>query len=572
MRRYNLSDFELWETDLEPPTAVGFGADADADAALAKAEANGVTTATVQLITDGHPAGADRSRNDFRVCCYLIHGGLGDDEIRAIFQHFPIGERYHQPGSGDPYLARTIGRARGVVKKQQEELVAPEHLAEVAAASTNGAGPARGASVVRIEFPQSAWHGVFKDYLEAMATTEAPDAHHFGAAVTIFGATLGRRVCTVYDRELYPNFFSVLVDKTGVTRKTGTMRRGIDGVALAVDPGLPYVAAIGSAEGLLEALARAEMTPLQYQLYEAHIEGRTVGEDGEPDKDGQVPDVPRPPAHGRRMLLAPEEFASMLAKARQEGAGNLAPIITQAYDCPAILNPPTRSRRIIAVDPTLSILTASAPVWIERFLGISELVSGFCNRFSYWLGEAKAPVPWPEPPRQEPLNRVRRALHDSLERWAGAQHQFALSADAERLWASWYAVHHSRLATYTEVHAAVVQRAPTFAIKLALIFAAMRNEAAVIEAEDLERATLIADYLEWGGGELLGELGQTGDTVLERLVLKRLAGGDHLPKRQLHQSVGGRFNAERLHRTLGGLLEMGVFRWTQPGLSSTPRR
>lgn len=569
MRRYNLSDFELWETDLEPPTAVGFGADADADAALAKVEANGVTTATVQLITDGHPAGADRSRNDFRVCCHLARAGLTNDEIRSIFQHFPIGERYHQRGSGDPYLARTIGRARAEVKNQ-EELVAREHLAEVAAASTNGTGPARAAPAVRSEFPESAWHAVFADYREAMATTEAPDAHHFGAAVTVFGATLGRRVFAVYGRELYPNLFSVLVGKTGATRKTETQRRGIDGVALAVDPELPYITAIGSAEGLLESLARAEMTPLEYQLYEAHVEGRTVGEDGEPDKAGQVPDMPPPPAHGRRTLLAPEEFASMLAKARQEGAGNLTPIITQAYDCPAVLNPPTRSRRIIAVDPTLSILTASAPVWIERFLGMSELVSGFCNRFCYWLGEPKEPVPWPEPPRQEPLNRVRRALHDSLERWAGARHEFALADDAERVWASWYAVHHSRLATYNEVHAAVVQRAPTFAIKLGLIFAAMRNDAAVIEAEDLERATLIADYLEWGGGELLGALGQSGDTVLERLVLKRLAAGDHLPKRQLHQSVGGRFNAERLHRTLDALLKVGVLQTDPTGAFFDP--
>lgn len=122
-RRYNLSDFDEWALEAERAEAVEFEEPADALEAMRKAEANGLPARAWRLITEGHAAGADRSRGDFHACCDLIRAGLTDDEIRAVFRAYPIGEKYVEPGEGERYLCLTIGKARAQVTKDE---TAPE--------------------------------------------------------------------------------------------------------------------------------------------------------------------------------------------------------------------------------------------------------------------------------------------------------------------------------------------------------------------------------------------------------------------------------------------------------------
>ena len=118
-RRYNVSDFEEWSLNVQNEAQpVSFGADADAEAALRKARP--LTSEVRRLITEGHQEGTDRSGSDFRVCCDLVRAGLSDDEVRAIFQHYPIGEKYHGQGQGDRYLALTLGKVRAEVGAEEK--------------------------------------------------------------------------------------------------------------------------------------------------------------------------------------------------------------------------------------------------------------------------------------------------------------------------------------------------------------------------------------------------------------------------------------------------------------------
>jgi DNA-binding MarR family transcriptional regulator len=61
------------------------------------------------LIHDGASKG-ERSEADFRVILALAKAGATDDDIRAVFVHFAIGEKYGE--RGDKYLAHSIGKAR----------------------------------------------------------------------------------------------------------------------------------------------------------------------------------------------------------------------------------------------------------------------------------------------------------------------------------------------------------------------------------------------------------------------------------------------------------------------------
>ena len=54
-----------------------------------------------------------RSENDMTVCVALVYAGATDDDILAVFQHYPIGTAGKYAQAGDVYLAHTIGKARG---------------------------------------------------------------------------------------------------------------------------------------------------------------------------------------------------------------------------------------------------------------------------------------------------------------------------------------------------------------------------------------------------------------------------------------------------------------------------
>lgn len=131
-RRHNLSDFDLWAAPVNDAEAVSFEGQADAEAAMAKAEAGRLPRRAWSLITQGHSDGSDRSTQDFAVCCDLIRAGCSDDEIRAVFAAYPVGDKYREHGMHDRYLSRTIARARADVSRNGRNPEAP--TAPVAAA------------------------------------------------------------------------------------------------------------------------------------------------------------------------------------------------------------------------------------------------------------------------------------------------------------------------------------------------------------------------------------------------------------------------------------------------------
>jgi len=64
---------------------------------------------TVDLVMKAQPVG-QRSEADQSVMLALVAQGATDDDIRAVFTHYPIGEKYRQ--DGDHYLAVSISAAR----------------------------------------------------------------------------------------------------------------------------------------------------------------------------------------------------------------------------------------------------------------------------------------------------------------------------------------------------------------------------------------------------------------------------------------------------------------------------
>ena len=81
--------------------------------------------------TNGKPW--TRSHRDHSVVCRLVAAGATDDEIKAIFKEYPVGDKYREPNNGDRYLFLSIAKAR-----EYQEKVAAEGVGNASHAKEKG--------------------------------------------------------------------------------------------------------------------------------------------------------------------------------------------------------------------------------------------------------------------------------------------------------------------------------------------------------------------------------------------------------------------------------------------------
>jgi putative DNA primase/helicase len=66
-----------------------------------------------------------RSEADMAVILALIHKGFGENEIKQIFQNYPIGEKYREHSNPDQYLKHSIKSAKDLSNLSEEEMADP---------------------------------------------------------------------------------------------------------------------------------------------------------------------------------------------------------------------------------------------------------------------------------------------------------------------------------------------------------------------------------------------------------------------------------------------------------------
>ena len=405
---------------------------------------------------------------------------------------------------------------------------AKEYLATIATISVNGEGPADVQPALG-HLPEACWRLFTDEYLRAVeGVTEASDVHHYYAILCAAGAVLGRRAYFHYAYRLYPNSYVLSVGSAGMSRKTTTQRLATD-VVERVDPALKIARASGSGEGLLDMLAGADVT-----------------------------EAVADPIHNR-VLLVQSEMAQLLAKGRQEATGTLVPILLEAYDAPPVINPPTRANKIRAEKPTLSMLGASTPSQLQRYMMGHEVYGGFVSRLMVAVGEPKAPIPLPRKVDPSRFNKVVGMLHDATERWKTPT-EFRMSAEAEDAWKQFYITWSSQQQGLGD-KADIVSRTTSHAIKLALLFAALENDDPTIELGQIEAAIAAAEFVQAGALEVFGDFGSTKAARIERRMINKVRKTPGITRRLLQQHIGGQvsggLDARGFNRSCDALLRTG---------------
>ena len=179
----------------------------------------------------------------------------------------------------------------------------------------------------RIITPDLLPEGLLKEYVNfAYPLTEAPMQYHIATGLTMTAALLGRRIflkegMTTY----YPNLYTLVIGESGITRKSTSMNLCYEFLP-KIDPQL-MLGTVMSLEGCLESL--------------------------------QI--------HGRRLVVY-DELKQLITNEEKSYGKGLITLFTTLWGCPSSYMVSTKNvkpdKRLI-IEPTLSILAATTPDWLE---------------------------------------------------------------------------------------------------------------------------------------------------------------------------------------------------------------
>ncbi len=386
-------------------------------------------------------------------------------------------------------------------------------------------------------FPDEAFTGLFGAYRDVVGpTTEASANYHYFAFALVFGATLGRRLYVHHADKLFPNFYVVLVGRSGLARKDSTRTRAIrllselhhqdvnypDNSDVLLQPG------IGSAEALVECL------------------------EGE----------------GKVVVLHGGELLTLTAKARKESTGALLPQLTELYDSPEHHTLRTRSNPITARRAFLSVLTASTPRWLKSAVTEDDAYGGFGSRVIFVVGDPKSPMPVPprvDIGRWDELKERIIAVRDWAE---GEERELPTSSGAIGLFSEWYGSYYAKAASDGLLPALAV-RFQSFAWKLALLYAA-QEQAPEIKAHHLKPGLAVCDWLWDSNSAAFASIVQHG-RELDAAVLDRLKSSKNgfLSHRDLYRALG--VSANEISRSIESLVKLGMIQEVELPSGATRR-
>jgi hypothetical protein len=309
--------------------------------------------------------------------------------------------------------------------------------------------------------PPECFHGWFGDYRTLMApTTEASDAYHLAAALTMAGVLIGRRAFAPLARQKhFPCLYTVLVGETGSARKDTAINSATEffGEHPARDgrvsvPSYSTLRGLSTAEGLIQALV-----------------------------DRQTD-----------LLLDVGEFKMTMLKSRKETSNTLGTVLTDLWNGLHVIDLPTRGKPLRVEEPFAALLGSITPDDLARVMTEEDIGSGFANRILFVYGEGKGRIPYPPEPDERVLRELRKEFTANLGQACKERRKYTLSPQARQVWDAHYNSLDVRSYPNDEAKK-LAQRIASNALRVAVCFSVAVGDLA-IEGDTMDAALKFAEW------------------------------------------------------------------------------
>ena len=232
-----------------------------------------------------------------------------------------------------------------------------------------------------------------------------------------------------------------------------------------------------------------------------------LGKNGPIIVEEEVPD--------KRLVVVEQELTRLFAVNNRNGSG-MSEMLRLFYDAPRIVRAPSRRSKLASTCPHVSVLGHVTPEGLKHSMPTVEAFNGFANRFMYIASQRTASIPEPQDvnwnrdglkSKVQYLQKVVGDFHPNEESLSNPDFEFAFSPAGK---AKWYELYHqlsAQASSKTGMAGAMVARAKSTLLRLAIIYAAL-DLTQQIEREHLEAAEALWEYslasVKWAFGENSG--------------------------------------------------------------------
>lgn len=369
--------------------------------------------------------------------------------------------------------------------------------------------------------PEAALRGWIGEYCRLMQpTTEAPAGFHLGVGLTVAGAVIGRRISIVAGGDvLYPNLFSLLVGRSGKSRKDTAIKRGVRMLSGApmgariIKHEISITTDVASSEGLLKVLSDKPNT-----------------------------------------LLYITEFSKLVGNARRKATTTIVPTLIEAFDTPPVMANLNKASPVEARYPYLSILSATQPDILASLMADEDIHSGFANRWMFFCGSGVGPLP--TPPAVDPVAAAKLLgdLWDIRQNVYPDEVALRFDAATQQRWNDWYCADYSRASGGPEEDAMRVRHSVLIQ-KIALIYA-VADAASAIQLAHLEAAIAVIDWMWRHVQRLMATWGGNLQREIEQRIIEVLTKQGPMKRWQLQAKCSNRrWSAKDFSGALRALME-----------------
>jgi hypothetical protein len=259
-------------------------------------------------------------------------------------------------------------------------------------------------------------------------------------------------------------------------------------------------------------------------------------------------------------LIMLGELLSLFAKASQQSLGNIIPALTELYDMKDIINPPVHQKDVKpAREPFLSIMAGTTQDWMQKALTERDIYGGFANRWLYFYGLPKDPMP--NPPKVDPDKRNKLVQElNQIRDWTESvpNGEITISDEASKLFDDYYRGGYYRRCQQPGLIPTLIVRIQDFIWKIALLYA-VDTMSEAISRDHLEAAIALGNYLESSVIEVFSSFGESRGKRAETRVYEYLkSSGRPVPYRDVYRNLN--LSGKDLEAAIDPLLRVGMIK------------